>query len=59
MTLKQRIRNSEADVFRAVGVEVDESFLHLASTAARGRLLSRGRGPPLVLLPGVSLSAAA
>ena len=59
MTLEQRIRNAEADLFHTVGAEVDESFLDLANTGARVRLLSHGSGPPLVLLHGVSLSAAA
>ena len=59
MTLEQRIRKAEADLFDGVGVEVDESFLDLATTGARLRLLSHGSGPPLVLLHGVSLSAAA
>ena len=43
----------------AVGAEVEESFLDLATTGVRVRLLSHGSGPPLVLLHGVSLSAAA
>ncbi|HEY2656487.1 MAG TPA: alpha/beta hydrolase [Solirubrobacteraceae bacterium] len=59
MTLEQRIRNAEANLFDTVGVAVDESFLRLAKTRARVRLLSHGSGPPLVLLHGVSLSAAA
>lgn len=59
MTLEQRIRNAESNLFDTVGVAVDESFLDLAKTRARVRLLSHGSGPPLVLLHGVSLSAAA
>jgi len=59
MTLEQRIRSAEADLFATVGAEVDESFLELAKTGLRVRLLSSGGGPPLVLLHGVSLSAAA
>ena len=59
MTLEHRIRNAEADLFDRVGAEVDESFLDLANTPARVRVLSHGSGPPLVLLHGVSLSAAA
>jgi pimeloyl-ACP methyl ester carboxylesterase len=59
MTLEHRIRNAEADLFHTVGAEVDESYLELADTGARVRLLSHGSGPPLVLLHGVSLSAAA
>jgi pimeloyl-ACP methyl ester carboxylesterase len=59
MTLEYRIRTAEADLFDRLGVEVDESFLDLANTGVRVRLLSHGSGPPLVLLHGVSLSAAA
>jgi pimeloyl-ACP methyl ester carboxylesterase len=59
MTLEQRINNAEADLFATVGVEVDESFLELAKTGLQVRLLSHGDGPPVVLLHGVSLSAAA
>jgi pimeloyl-ACP methyl ester carboxylesterase len=59
MTLEQRIRTAEADLFDAVGAEVDETFLTLANARARVRVLSHGSGPPLVLLHGVSLSAAA
>jgi pimeloyl-ACP methyl ester carboxylesterase len=59
MTLEQRIRHAEAELFQTVGAEVDESFLSLATSGARVRLLSHGSGPPLVLLHGVSLSAAA
>jgi pimeloyl-ACP methyl ester carboxylesterase len=58
MTLEQRIRSAEADLFATVGADVDESFLELANTGTRVRLLSHGSGPPLVLLHGVSLSAA-
>ncbi len=50
---------AEADLFETLGAEVDESFLDLATTAVRVRVLSHGSGPPLVLLHGVSLSAAA
>lgn len=59
MTLEQRIRNAEADLFRNVGAEVEESFLDLANTGIRLRLLAAGSGSPLVLLHGVTLSAAA
>ena len=43
----------------ALRAEVDESFLDLANTGIRVRLLAAGSGSPLVLLHGVSLSAAA
>jgi pimeloyl-ACP methyl ester carboxylesterase len=59
MTLEQRIHKAEADLFHTVGADVDESFLYLAKTDARVRLLAHGSGPPLLLLHGVSLSAAA
>jgi pimeloyl-ACP methyl ester carboxylesterase len=59
MTLEQRIHGVEADLFAAVGAEVDEAFLELATSGLRVRLLSHGSGRPLVLLHGVSLSAAA
>jgi pimeloyl-ACP methyl ester carboxylesterase len=59
MTLEERIHNAEADLFHSLGVKVDESYLDLANTRLRVRLLSGGNGPPLVLLHGVSLSAAA
>jgi pimeloyl-ACP methyl ester carboxylesterase len=59
MTLEQRIRSAEAELFATIGAEVDESFLELATTGLRVRLLSHGSGPPLVLLHGVALSAAA
>lgn len=59
MTLEHRIHKIEADLFHTVGAEVDESFLDLANTGARVRLLAAGSGPPLVLLHGVSLTAAA
>ena len=59
MTLEQRIHRAEADLFQTVDAEVEESFLDLATTGARVRLLATGSGPPVVLLHGVSLSAAA
>jgi pimeloyl-ACP methyl ester carboxylesterase len=59
MTLEQRIHSAEARLFATVGAEVDESFLELGTTGLRVRLLSCGSGRPLVLLHGVSLSAAA
>ena len=59
MTLEERIHKAEADLFHAVGAKVDESYLDLARTKLRVRLLGSGSGPPLVLLHGVSLSAAA
>jgi pimeloyl-ACP methyl ester carboxylesterase len=57
--LEGRIRDTERDLFAAVGADVEERFLVLAQTGVRVRVLSHGSGPPLVLLHGVSLSAAA
>jgi pimeloyl-ACP methyl ester carboxylesterase len=59
MTLEDRIHKAEADLFHSLGVKVDESFLKLARARLRVRSLAGGSGPPLVLLHGVSLSAAA
>jgi pimeloyl-ACP methyl ester carboxylesterase len=59
MTLEQRIHAAEADLFATVGAEVNESFLELTTSGSRLRVLSSGSGSPLVLLHGVSLSAAA
>jgi pimeloyl-ACP methyl ester carboxylesterase len=59
MTLEQRILKAEAEFFQTVSADVDQSFLDLATTRRRVRLLTHGSGPPLVLLHGVSLSAAA
>jgi pimeloyl-ACP methyl ester carboxylesterase len=59
MALEESIRKAEADLFHTFGTKVDESFLHLASSSLRVRLLAAGSGPPLVLLHGVALSAAA
>lgn len=54
MTLEQRIRRAEAEL-----LEADEAFHALARTGLRVRMLSHGSGPPVLLLHGVSLSAAA
>jgi pimeloyl-ACP methyl ester carboxylesterase len=59
MMLEQRVRQAEANLFGALGAEVEESFLDLANSGMRVRLLAAGSGSPLVLLHGVSLGAAA
>jgi pimeloyl-ACP methyl ester carboxylesterase len=56
---EHRIRDAEGALFERVGVDVDESFIALPKTQLRLRVLGRGSGAPLVLLHGVSLSAAA
>jgi pimeloyl-ACP methyl ester carboxylesterase len=55
---EQRIRAAEARLFTALALPVEESFLHLERLGLRVRVLAYGSGPPLVLLHGVSLSAA-
>ena len=59
MKLEQRIRQSEARLFARGGIEPDESFVDLGSSHVRLRVLSVGAGPSLVMLHGVSLTAAA
>ena len=56
--LERRIHDAERNLFAAVGADVDEFFLDLARTGLRVRVLSHGRGPAVVLLHGVSESAA-
>jgi pimeloyl-ACP methyl ester carboxylesterase len=56
--LERGIRDAEKNLFAAVGADVDEFFLELAQTGLRIRVLSHGRGPAVVLLHGVSESAA-
>jgi len=59
MTLDDRIRAAETRLFDRVGLRPEESFLDLASTKLRLRVLGIGSGPPLVMLHGVTLAAAA
>jgi pimeloyl-ACP methyl ester carboxylesterase len=56
--LDRRIHDAERELFAAVGAEVEEFFVELAQTGLRVRVLSHGRGPAVVLLHGVSESAA-
>jgi pimeloyl-ACP methyl ester carboxylesterase len=56
--LERRIHDAEGSLFAAAGADVDEFFLDLAQTGLRVRVLSHGRGPAVVLLHGVSESAA-
>ena len=56
--LERRIHDAERNLFAAVGADVEEFFLDLARTGLRVRVLSHGRGPAVVLLHGVSESAA-
>jgi pimeloyl-ACP methyl ester carboxylesterase len=59
MNLERRIREADDDLFAAVGVQIEQVFLDLPQTGLRVRALSHGSGPPLLLLHGVSFSAAA
>ena len=56
--LEQRIRDAERNLFAAVGADVDEFFLTLPRTGRQVRVLSHGHGPAVVLLHGVTESAA-
>jgi pimeloyl-ACP methyl ester carboxylesterase len=58
MTVEQRIREAEDVLFARYSLKSHESFTDLASTKLRLRVLTVGSGPDLVMLHGVSLSAA-
>src|SRR3954471_19763269 len=57
-TSERRIREAEAQLFAVGQTQVEESSLALPRLGLRVRVLAHGSGPPLVLLHGVSLSAA-
>ena len=59
VSLERRIRDAESDLFAVLDAEVEERFFDLKQTDLRVRVLSHGSGAPLLLLHGVSLSAAA
>ena len=56
--LERRIRAAESNLFAAVGADTEEFFVELAHTSQRVRVLSHGHGPAVVMLHGVSESAA-
>ena len=56
--LERRIRDAETHLFDAVGADVDQFFVDLARTRLRVRVIAHGRGPTVLLLHGVSESAA-
>ena len=58
VTLEDRIRDAEMKLFESAGLDADTSFLDLRRTGVRVRVLSFGRGQPVVLLHGVAVSAA-
>lgn len=57
--IEWKIRAAERDLFAALDTDVSERFFDLERTELRVRVLSHGEGPPLLLMHGVSLSAAA
>ena len=59
MTLEQRIRAAEAQVFALVRGPVEEDVVSLTRTRLRVRMFGHGSGPPVILLHGVSLGAVA
>ncbi|MDA0158977.1 alpha/beta hydrolase [Solirubrobacter ginsenosidimutans] len=52
------IREAEAELFAATGAQVEELWFDLPTLGLRVRVLAHGSGLPVVLLHGVSLSAA-
>jgi pimeloyl-ACP methyl ester carboxylesterase len=58
MSVDQRIRDAEGALFARSNLNVEESFVSLPSVNLRLRVLAVGSGPDLVMLHGVSLSAA-
>jgi pimeloyl-ACP methyl ester carboxylesterase len=58
MSFEQQIRDAESTLWDRYHLKSDESFVELASTKLRLRVLSVGSGPDLVLLHGVTLAAA-
>ena len=56
--LERRIRDAESELFAAAGADVEEFFVELGQTGVRVRVLSHGHGPAVVLLHGVTESAA-
>jgi pimeloyl-ACP methyl ester carboxylesterase len=58
MSVEQRIRDLESSLLDRYNLTADESFVSLFSPKLRLRVLSVGSGPDLILLHGVSLTAA-
>jgi pimeloyl-ACP methyl ester carboxylesterase len=58
MTFEDRIRRAEEQVFAAAGLQPEASYVDLAGSGGRVRVLGFGRGQPLVLLHGVGMCAA-
>ena len=58
MNLEERIRRCEQRLFAQLGVSVRERFVRLDRSGPTVRVLGSGSGPPVVLLHGVTQSAA-
>jgi pimeloyl-ACP methyl ester carboxylesterase len=58
MAVENRIRRAESLLYTRYNLDVDESYLTLPTTGLRLRVLSIGSGPDLLLMHGVSLTAA-
>jgi len=58
MTLEDKIREAEARLFEAAGLDVDTTMVALPRSGTRVRVLGFGQGPPVLLLHGVTQSAA-
>jgi pimeloyl-ACP methyl ester carboxylesterase len=59
VTLEDKTRHAEEQLFAAAGVYAETSVVQLRHTGVRLRVLSFGSGPPVVLLHGVASSVAA
>jgi pimeloyl-ACP methyl ester carboxylesterase len=59
VTLEDKIRDAETRLFETAGLDADTSFVDLRRTGVRLRVLSFGRGQPVMFLHGVAVSAAA
>ncbi len=58
MTLEDKIREAEARLFEATGLDVETTMVALPRSGTRVRVLGFGQGRPALLLHGVTQSAA-
>jgi hypothetical protein len=58
MSIEKRVRSAEDELFARSNLKSEESFFDLPTSGLGLRVLSVGCGPELVMLHGVSLSAA-
>jgi pimeloyl-ACP methyl ester carboxylesterase len=58
MSIDEQIRRAESNLFGFYELSIEESYVELFRTGGRVRVLRTGEGPAIVLLHGVSLSAA-